>query len=163
MISTGIEHWRQILRRCTESDTHANTFSDPNRDSYADGNCNSNSNAYGYTKLTTRQASPTPQTAPDARTATVTSHAILYCFGRFEVGRLTLIARAVRVNRPYQFDHSRLTRRNEFEFTRNSKSVLISVNSKGRQRRIGLQHWNVFARLASKVTVGKCALRLVSK
>jgi hypothetical protein len=26
------------LRRWTESDTHANIFSDPNRDSYADGN-----------------------------------------------------------------------------------------------------------------------------
>ncbi len=39
------EHRRQILRRCTESDTHANTFSDPNRDSYADSNCNSDFNA----------------------------------------------------------------------------------------------------------------------
>ena len=41
------KHRRQILRRCTESDTHANTFCDANRDSYSDGNCNSN--AYGYT------------------------------------------------------------------------------------------------------------------
>jgi hypothetical protein len=42
---------RQILRRCTESDTHANIFSDPNPDSYVDGygDCNCNSNADGYT------------------------------------------------------------------------------------------------------------------
>ena len=40
------KHRRKILRRCTESDTHANTFSDPNRDSY--GKCNCNSNTYGY-------------------------------------------------------------------------------------------------------------------
>ena len=33
------QHRREILRRCTESDTHANTFSDPNRDSYGDSNC----------------------------------------------------------------------------------------------------------------------------
>jgi len=38
-------HRRQILRRCIGSDTHANTFSDPNRDSY--GNCNGD--AQGYT------------------------------------------------------------------------------------------------------------------
>ena len=31
----AFEHRRQILRRCSESDTHANTFSDPNRDSYS--------------------------------------------------------------------------------------------------------------------------------
>ena len=40
MTGSTFKHRRQILRRCTESDTHANTFSDPNRDSYADGNCN---------------------------------------------------------------------------------------------------------------------------
>jgi hypothetical protein len=34
------EHRRKILRCCRGSDTHANTFSDPNRDSYADCNCN---------------------------------------------------------------------------------------------------------------------------
>ena len=58
------EHRREILRRWRRSDTHANIFSDPNRDSYSHGNCNangdsaasianpdgnSNSNAYGYT------------------------------------------------------------------------------------------------------------------
>ena len=41
------EHRRQILRRCTESDTHANTFSDPNRDCYADGDCNAHGNRDG--------------------------------------------------------------------------------------------------------------------
>ena len=75
----------------------------------------------------------------------MTSHAILYRLGRFEVGRLTLIARAVRVNRPYQFDHSRLTRRSELEFTRNSKMGFNFREFKGLQRRIGLQHWHVFA------------------
>jgi hypothetical protein len=45
------QHRRQILRCCTESDTHANTFSDPicDANSYADGNRysdgNGNSNA----------------------------------------------------------------------------------------------------------------------
>jgi hypothetical protein len=33
------EHRRKILRRCSGSDTHANTFSDANRYSYADGHC----------------------------------------------------------------------------------------------------------------------------
>ena len=58
----GLKHRREILRRCTESDTHANTFSDPNRDGYthtnsnthgyadgdrySDGNCNSNAECY---------------------------------------------------------------------------------------------------------------------
>jgi hypothetical protein len=46
------KHRRQILRRCTESDTHAEVSS---------------------------HAAP----APDAGTASMTSHAILYRFGRF--------------------------------------------------------------------------------
>jgi hypothetical protein len=40
------EHRREILRRCSESDTHANTFSDPNRDSHTNGHCNSNAERY---------------------------------------------------------------------------------------------------------------------
>ena len=47
------EHRRKILRRCTEPDTYAHTFSDSNRNSYADSNCNANvntdSNANGHT------------------------------------------------------------------------------------------------------------------
>jgi hypothetical protein len=46
-LSNVFQHRRQILRRCTESDTHANTFSDRNRDSYAYGN--SDGNGYGKT------------------------------------------------------------------------------------------------------------------
>jgi len=50
---------RHILRRCGESNSHANIFTDSNRDCYIDtysnsyGNCNSDSygytHAYGYT------------------------------------------------------------------------------------------------------------------
>jgi hypothetical protein len=40
------KHRRQILRRWTESDTHANTFSNPNRDSYADGNSDTERDTY---------------------------------------------------------------------------------------------------------------------
>jgi len=45
------KHRRKILRRCTESDTHANTFSDPHRYGYGDGNCNAygNNNTQSYT------------------------------------------------------------------------------------------------------------------
>ena len=64
------EHRRQILRRCTESDTHANTFFNPNRDSYADGHCNSN--AYGYSELHSHaEVSTDAAAAPDARTSTL--------------------------------------------------------------------------------------------
>ena len=42
------EHRRKILRRYSGSDTHANTFSDPNRDSYADGDCDSDGNTNRY-------------------------------------------------------------------------------------------------------------------
>jgi hypothetical protein len=91
----GFENRRQILRRWTESDTHANTFSNPNRDSYcythanshryADGNgdsaasianpdgdrnCNSNaerdSETYAHAQVSTYAAA-----APDAGTSTV--------------------------------------------------------------------------------------------
>ena len=61
-------HRRQILRRWTESDSHANTFSDPNRDSYADNNCDSN--AYGYSELHA-EVSTDAAAAPDAGTSTV--------------------------------------------------------------------------------------------
>ena len=74
MSAAAFEHRRQILRRCTESDTHANTFSDPNRDSYADsnsyGNCNSNGNcnAYGYTYINPEDRSHAKNSA-DASTS----------------------------------------------------------------------------------------------
>ena len=55
---------RQILRHCTESDTHANTFSDPNRDSYAHGDRYSDGN--GHAEVSTDAAS-----APDSGTSTV--------------------------------------------------------------------------------------------
>ncbi len=38
----------QLLRRCTEHDTHANTFYDPKRDRYVNGNYNGNAYGYGY-------------------------------------------------------------------------------------------------------------------
>ena len=62
------EHRREILRHCTEPDTHANTFSDPNRDSYADNNCDSN--AYGYSELHA-QVSTHAEAAPDPGTSTL--------------------------------------------------------------------------------------------
>lgn len=43
------QHRRQILRRCSGSDTHANTFSDSDRDRYANSHSNGNCNAYAYT------------------------------------------------------------------------------------------------------------------
>ena len=62
------KHRRKILRRCTESDTHANTFSDPNRDSYGDSNCNAN----GDTTSDQRPRSHTyAAAAPDAGTSTL--------------------------------------------------------------------------------------------
>ena len=69
-MAARFEHRRQILRRCTESDTHANTFSDPNRDSYADGNCNSNT--YGYSELDTHaEVCADSEAAADAGTSPV--------------------------------------------------------------------------------------------
>jgi len=48
-----LKHRRKILRLRSGSDTHANSFSKPNRHSYGDGDSNSNGcgngNAYGYT------------------------------------------------------------------------------------------------------------------
>ena len=55
-----VEHRRKILRRWTESDTHAHTFSDPNRDSYADGNCDDPAEAAIYAEA-----------APDSGTSTL--------------------------------------------------------------------------------------------
>jgi len=62
------EHRRKILRCCRGSDTHANTFSDPNRDSYADNNCDSN--AYGYSELHAEVSTDAAAT-PDTGTSTV--------------------------------------------------------------------------------------------
>jgi hypothetical protein len=59
---------RKILRLWSGSDTHANTFSDPNRDSYADGNCNCNT--YGYSELHA-EVSTDAAAAPDAGTSTL--------------------------------------------------------------------------------------------
>ncbi len=42
---------RQILRHCTERDTHANTFSDPNRDRYANSHSNGNSDSDSYSNF----------------------------------------------------------------------------------------------------------------
>jgi hypothetical protein len=69
------QHRRQILRCCTESDTHANTFSDPNSDSYA--HCNCNSNAHGYRELHAHaEVCADSETSPDARTASVVRRSI---------------------------------------------------------------------------------------
>ena len=69
-VSNVFEHWRQILRRCTEFDTHANTFSDPNRDSHSNVNCYSNSNAERYCKTPSDgAASSDARTAPPLGTA----------------------------------------------------------------------------------------------
>ena len=71
---SGFEHRRQILRRCTVSDTHANTFSDPNRDSYTDGNCNATHGDATATPTATaspRRGSTDAAAAPDAGTSTL--------------------------------------------------------------------------------------------
>ena len=43
-----LQHRRQVLRLWSGSDTYANSFSKPNRDSYCDCNGNGDSNANGY-------------------------------------------------------------------------------------------------------------------
>jgi hypothetical protein len=64
------QHRREVLRRCTESDTHANTFSDSDRDSYTDGNCNGdcncNGDGYGHSEFHSHAESST-----DSRTAAI--------------------------------------------------------------------------------------------
>ena len=62
----GFQRHAYRRRSCIfgESDTHANTFSDPNRDSYADGNCDSNA------KLNTETQSDSAA-APDSATSTL--------------------------------------------------------------------------------------------
>jgi len=75
------EHWRKILRRWTEPNTHANTFSDANRDSYGDGYSNSNADGYSYSNAEDRSHA---KTSADARAASVTSRAIFYRLGRLE-------------------------------------------------------------------------------
>ena len=68
----------------------------------------------------------------------MTSHAILYRLGRFQVGAIDLNRPAVRVNRPYQFDrlarHTqiRIGIHQEFEIGFNFREF------KSLQRRIGL-------------------------
>jgi len=62
-----LEHRRKILRHCRGSDTHANIFSDPNRDSHSNSNCDSNAygHTYGYTKALARtETSSHTSTAP---------------------------------------------------------------------------------------------------
>ncbi len=65
---------RKVLRRYTESNTHANTFSDPNRDSYSDsyGDCNCNAYGYshGYCELNA-QVSTYAAAAPDSGTSAI--------------------------------------------------------------------------------------------
>ena len=83
------EHRRQILRRCTESDTDANTFSDANCNSYTDGNSNTHGNRNGNNNTNSYsnsdsdgnrnangQACADLQAAPDARTASVVRRSI---------------------------------------------------------------------------------------
>ncbi len=72
------EHRRKILRRWTESNTHTNIFSVPNRDSnkYSNGDCNYNRNAYGHTycydqTYTNPKDRSHAKSAADARTATL--------------------------------------------------------------------------------------------
>ena len=70
------EHRREILRRCTEPDTHANTFSDPNRDSYADGNCNARTatptrDRYSNGNVTAARPTTDATAAPDSGTSTL--------------------------------------------------------------------------------------------
>jgi hypothetical protein len=88
------EHRRKILRVCTESDTHANIFSQPNRDSYPNRDRNDNSNAngnydcYAYSDGNTysdtnrdsysnteryRETQSDIPAAPDSGTATITA------------------------------------------------------------------------------------------
>ena len=63
------------MRRSSGSDTHANTFSDPNRDSYAhgDGNCNANSDsdAYGNFDPMHREMFTHAEAAPDCGPSTL--------------------------------------------------------------------------------------------
>jgi hypothetical protein len=73
------------FQRCV-LDTHANSFSDPNRDSYTHGNCNSN--AYGYTHddgetYANPEDCSHAKNSADARTAPMISYAILYRLGTF--------------------------------------------------------------------------------
>ena len=60
------------------SNSHANIFSDPNRDSYTDGNCNINAYIYthGYSELYA-QADSYAKISAHARTAPMTSQAIV--------------------------------------------------------------------------------------
>jgi hypothetical protein len=53
------EHWREILRASRFAHTHANTFSDPNRDRYANGYvyAYTNSNAYSHSDCYTNRHS----------------------------------------------------------------------------------------------------------
>ena len=63
---------RKILRLWSGSDTHANTFSDGKRDSYADCNCNAygHSNSDSYTELHA-EVSTHAAAAPDSGTSTL--------------------------------------------------------------------------------------------
>ena len=67
----------KILRRCTESDTNANTLCDSNHDSYTDGNCNTNGYIHGYSDLHAQADSHAKvcadsETSPDACAESVT-------------------------------------------------------------------------------------------
>jgi len=68
------EHWQQILRAIwfanTNANSHANTFSDPNRHSYADGdgNCNSDRKPESYSQA---------QGASNPAAPALTTHKIL--------------------------------------------------------------------------------------
>jgi len=50
----GFQRYAYRRRSCSLGgcQPHANTFSDPNRDSYADGNCNANNNTNSYSYST---------------------------------------------------------------------------------------------------------------
>jgi hypothetical protein len=82
-VSNVLENRREILRRCSGSDTHTNIVSEPNRDSYAHGHFNSHTdgnrdchcNAYGYCNGNTHSYSET-YTDPEGRSHTkIPAHA----------------------------------------------------------------------------------------
>jgi hypothetical protein len=67
-----LQHGREILRRFTESDTYANSFSNPNRDRYADRDCNGDSNTHGYGETYTNPEDRSHvKSSADARASTL--------------------------------------------------------------------------------------------
>jgi hypothetical protein len=84
-----LEYRRKILRAIrSTTDTHSNSYRDPNRDSHSYGNSNAYSYTYGYGETYTNPEDRShAKSSAHARTAPMSSHAILTVWGRFE--RLT--------------------------------------------------------------------------